>query len=249
MLSHALPFIAVSFFAILLLCISSLPLYVNSFLYSGSPAIGMASIQRRSLRLLRTFQWDNLKTAASGKMAKSADSVASTFATIQATSADNSIILDRLMVSTDAGEKNGGKAPLERLARVVSPKPNIILVEPFTKDPTVLVNIEKAIKARDSALSCTRSSNDKLEVIIPSLTKERREQLIKQAKESIERGKVSVRNARRDAIESIKRAEKAKDISKNDSKNHQSDIQAAHDSYIKRIESLWKSKQQALERI
>jgi ribosome recycling factor len=205
------------------------------------------------------FAWDGTKSAALQRMARSVDALAATFSTIQARSSANAAMLDRVMVNSvsssssgsGSGDSRGSRGPLNQIARVSSPQPNQLLIELFQKseDTSALKAIEKALLEMDKALVCSIESNDKLKVIVPSLTKDRREQLLKQVKTASEEGKISVRNARRDCIETIKKAEKNKAIDKDNCRKYQEEIQKSHDATVKKIDALWKSKQQSLEHI
>lgn len=216
-------------------------LKVNGFVMKARSTHLFSTLARKKLN---AFQWDTAKTAAYDRMQKSVDAVQASFATVQARSV-NPAILDRILVRNSVG----GSTSLNELARVSTPLPGTIIIEPYEKSSNILRSIEKAITDADRSFSCVIDSNERVKVTIPSLTKDRREQLIKQVGTISEDGKVSVRNVRRDVVEVIKKAEKSKEVSKDGSRNYQDVIQKAHDAHIKKIEDLWKMKQKSLDQL
>lgn len=136
----------------------------------------------------------------------------------------------------------GSLTPLSGVASISTPDARTIVVQPWEKQ--MLRDVEKAIM--DSDVGITPDNNGEvIRLNIPPLTEERRKQLVKQAKAEAEEAKISVRNARRDAIDSIKRSVKdgvAEDVAK-DAEN---DMQKLHDKFIKKIDEVFAAKEKEI---
>lgn len=136
----------------------------------------------------------------------------------------------------------GTTTPLSGVASISTPDAKTIIVQPWEKQ--MLRDIEKAIM--DSDVGITPENNGELiRLGIPPLTEERRKGLVKQSKAEAEDAKISIRNARRDAIDSIKKSVKdgvAEDVAK-DSENT---IQKIHDKYIKKIDEVFAAKEKEI---
>lgn len=147
-------------------------------------------------------------------------------------------ILDSVMV-----EYYGTPTPLNQMASVHVPEPQLITVQPW--DATQLGAIEKAIRASDLGLN---PSNDGkvVRVPIPPLTEERRKQLAKQVHEVAEEHRTAIRNVRRDANEQLKKLLKDKGISEDAERNGLDEVQKLTNTYIGKIDELMKSKEQEL---
>lgn len=140
-------------------------------------------------------------------------------------------------------EYYGVKTPISQLATVTSPEPRLLVLQPW--DKTLLKEMQKAIAS--SSLGLNPSSDGQvLRIVIPELTQERRLELTKVVRKIAEEGRVAVRNIRRDLIEEIRKAEKAKQISEDDSRREQQEIQKVTDEYIARIDDLLAEKEQEL---
>jgi ribosome recycling factor len=161
--------------------------------------------------LLMDYNWKDARKSAETKMTKSIESLQSQLSTIRVGAASPSL-LDRVMV-----DYFGTPTPVPQVARVAASALQLV-VEPF--DKAITKDIEKAILTSD--LNLTPSSDGYvIRINLPPLTAERRKDLAKQAHASTEGGKVAVRNIRRDVLEKVKAAEKAKEIGKDDSKGYQ----------------------------
>ena len=136
----------------------------------------------------------------------------------------------------------GSLTPLSGVASVSTPDARTIIVQPWEKQ--MLRDIEKAIM--DSDVGITPDNNgEMIRLNIPPLTEERRKQLVKRAKQEAEDAKISVRSARRDAIESIKRS--VKDGTPEDvAKDAENDMQKLHDKYIKKIDDVFALKEKEI---
>jgi ribosome recycling factor len=150
----------------------------------------------------------------------------------------NSSLLDRIQV-----EYYGVPTPLKALASLTTPDSSTLLIQPF--DPSTLAAIERAIVTSD--LGLTPSNDGKVvRLTIPPLTEERRKELSKQVAKLAEEGRVSIRNIRRDGIDSVRKREKNGELSEDESKSLQDAIQKLTDRYIKKIDELLAEKEKEL---
>ncbi len=144
------------------------------------------------------------------------------------------------LLDTVSVDYYGTPTPLNQMASVHAPEPQMLTVQPW--DPTQLVSVEKAIRAADLGLN--PSNDGKLvRVPIPPLTEERRKQLAKQVHEIAEEHRTAVRNIRRDANEKLKKMLKDKAISEDNERDGLDEVQKLTDSYISKIDELSKSKE------
>ena len=133
----------------------------------------------------------------------------------------------------------GSIVPLKQAASISVPEARLITVQPW--DKSMINEIEKAILKSDVGLTPVNDGHI-IRLPIPALTEERRTELVKQTKRIGEEIKVSIRNARRDANESLKKAEKDKDISEDDSYRAQENTQELTNDYITKVEDILKTK-------
>ena len=144
-------------------------------------------------------------------------------------------LLDTVMI-----DYYGTATPLNQMASVHAPEPQMLTVQPW--DPTQLGNVEKAIRAADLGLN--PSNDGKLvRIPIPPLTEERRKQLAKQIHEIAEEHRTAVRNIRRDENDKLKKMLKDKAISEDAERDGLEQVQKLTDSYISKIDDLSKSKE------
>ena len=146
----------------------------------------------------------------------------------------NASLLDRLQV-----EYYGVPTPVNQLASVTVPEARMLLITPY--DKSSLQDIERAILMSDIGITPTNDGSV-VRLVIPQLTEERRKELAKEA----EGAKVSVRNIRRDAIEHLKKAEKNKEITEDDLRGYEKDIQKLTDDSVKNIDHLAQVKEKEL---
>ncbi|MDY7020407.1 MAG: ribosome recycling factor [Cyanobacteriota bacterium] len=167
-------------------------------------------------------------------MKKAVESTQRSFNTIR-TGRANSSLLDRVVV-----EYYGAPTPLKSLATISTPDASTITIQPF--DRNTLDLIEKAISLSDVGLT---PSNDGaiIRLNIPPLTSERRQEFAKLASKYAEEGKVSVRNVRRDAVDSVRKQEKSKEISEDEARDLQDQVQKLTDKYTAKIEELLAAKE------
>jgi ribosome recycling factor len=140
-------------------------------------------------------------------------------------------------------EYYGTMTPLNQLANIATPDSQLITVSPY--DPTSAKNIEKSINASDLGLNSTLEGGV-IRVPVPVLTEERRKELVKHVRKLGEDAKVAVRNIRRDANDRVKKLEKGKEISKDEERSAEAQIQTETDQHIKKIDDLVKAKEHDL---
>lgn len=156
-----------------------------------------------------------------------------TFSRIRAGRA-NPHILDGVFV-----DYYGSQAPLSNVSSISTPDAKTIMIQPWEKQ--MLKVIEKAIM--DSDVGITPENNGEvIRLGIPPLTEERRKQLVKQTKQEAEDAKISIRNARREAIDKVKKAVKD-GLSEDRGKDAENDFQEMHDNYIKKIDKMFAEKE------
>lgn len=167
-------------------------------------------------------------------MHKSVEATQRSFNTIR-TGRANPALLDRVMV-----EYYGSPTPLKQLANISTPDATTISIQPY--DRSSLNLIEKAISLSDVGLT---PSNDGaiIRLNIPPLTSDRRKELVKLAAKYAEEGKVSIRNIRRDAVESVRKQEKGGDLSEDEARDLQDKIQKLTDKYAAKIEEILAEKE------
>ena len=154
------------------------------------------------------------------KMNKSIDSAAADFASVRAGRA-NAAVLDRIMV-----DYYGTPTPIQQIAAISTPDPRILQISPW--DGSALKSIEKAILNSDLGIN-PQNDGRNIRLNFPQLTEERRKELVKQIRKYAENGKVAIRNIRRDAMESFKKKEKASEITEDDLKQAEKDLQKLTD--------------------
>ncbi|MBB3109425.1 ribosome recycling factor [Paenibacillus phyllosphaerae] len=146
-------------------------------------------------------------------------------------------LLDRVQV-----EYYGAMTPVNQLANINTPDTRTLMIQPW--DKSSMAAIEKAIMKSDLGLT---PSNDgaSIRLSIPALTEERRAELVKLTKKFGEEAKVAIRNIRRDANDDIKKLEKT-DISEDESRRHQDDIQKATDKFIAEVDKVLAAKEKEI---
>ena len=162
-----------------------------------------------------------------GKMKKSIDSVAADFASVRAGRA-NASVLDRIMVDYYG---------------ISSPDARTLLISPW--DKTAVKSIEKAIQNSDLGIN-PQNDGASIRLSFPQLTEERRKELVKQIHKYAENGKVAIRNIRRDAMEAFKKKEKASEITEDDLKQAEKDLQKLTDDSCKELDALLAKKEKEL---
>lgn len=171
------------------------------------------------------------------KMKKSIDSVVSDFDSVRAGRA-NAAVLARIMV-----DYYGSPTPIQQIAGVSSPDARTLLISPF--DSSALKNIEKAILNSDLGIH-PQNDGKNIRLSFPQLTEERRKELVKQIRKYAESGKVAVRNIRRDAMDNFKKQEKKSEITEDELKQAEKDLQKLTDESCKKLDELLAKKEKEL---
>lgn len=174
------------------------------------------------------------------KMKKTCEALESQFATIRAGRA-NAAVLDQITV-----DYYGSPTPINQVASIATPDARSLLIQPW--DASILKGIEKAILTSDLGIH-PQNDGRMIRLVFPPLTEERRNELVKQTKKYGEEAKVAVRNIRRDAIEKFKKQQKASEITEDDYKNVEKDVQKLTDDYTKEIEKIMAAKEKELREI
>lgn len=171
------------------------------------------------------------------KMKKALELIRKDLATIRTGRASTSL-LDKLMV-----EAYGSEMPLKQLAGISVPEARLLVVQPF--DKSVIPAVEKAILKSDLGLT-PNVDGGTIRLPIPSLTEDRRKDLVKQVKKKIEDAKVAIRNVRRDGNEELKNFEKNGKASEDEVHRAQEQVQKMTDRYTKELEEIFALKEKEI---
>jgi len=171
------------------------------------------------------------------KMQKATDNLANEYHAIRAGRA-NPAILDKIMV-----DYYGVMTPINQMAAVSVAEARVLTITPW--DPSVLKSIEKAILASDIGIN-PQSDGKTIRLNFPPLTEERRRELAKQVKKYGEEAKIAIRNVRRDALEMYKNMKKKSEITEDDLKDIEKDLQDLTDKYCKEIDKLAEKKEKEI---
>lgn len=171
------------------------------------------------------------------KMKKSIESVANDFAAVRAGRA-NASVLNRIHV-----DYYGTPTPIQQIASVGSPDPRTLVITPW--DASALKAIEKAILESDLGIN-PQNDGKAIRLSFPQLTEERRKELVKQIHKYAENGKVAVRNIRRDAMDNFKKQQKASEITEDELKIAEKDLQKLTDDSCKEIDKILDNKEKEL---
>ena len=174
------------------------------------------------------------------KMEKTLDVLASDFAAVRAGRA-NAQVLDRITV-----EYYGQPSPINQVGTVSSPDPRTLVIQPW--DGSLLKAIEKAIQTSDLGIN-PQNDGRVIRLVFPQLTEERRKDLTKQVRKYAEDSKVAVRNIRRDAVDYVKKSQKKGELTEDDQKKAEKDIQDLTDKHVKKIDEMCAKKEKELMEI
>ena len=164
-------------------------------------------------------------------MDKAVDAVKREFSTVR-TGRATTALLDLVKV-----EAYGSEMPLNQVGTVAAPEPKLLTVQPW--DKSLLKAVEKAILASDLGLTPANDGNI-IRIPIPSLTEERRKELVKVIHKLAEEGRVAIRHARTEAISRIKKTEH---VSEDEKKHAEKDVQKLHDDHLKLVDAAVKTKE------
>jgi len=171
---------------------------------------------------------------AKDKMKKSEESLQRELGQIRAGRA-NASLLDRITV-----DYYGAPTPLNQLSSITIPEARVLMITPFDKN--AMEDIEKALLASDIGISPTNDGTV-IRLVIPQLTEERRKEIAKEVSKQGENAKIAIRNIRRDAIDELKKLEKNKEISEDELRGLEKDVQALTDASSKNIDAIVKNKE------
>ena len=150
----------------------------------------------------------------------------------------NAKVLDRITV-----EYYGSETPLNGVATISSPDARTLVITPW--DTKLLKEIQKAIQLSDLGIN-PQNDGRVIRLIFPQLTEERRKDLSKQVKKYAEDAKVAMRNIRRDGMDYVKKLKKNGDITEDDQKKAEKDLQDMLDKYIKKVDAALAAKDKEL---
>ena len=173
----------------------------------------------------------------SRKMEKTMDVLAENFGAVRAGRA-NAKVLDRITV-----EYYGSETPLNGVATISSPDARTLVIQPW--DTKLLKDIQKAIQMSDLGIN-PQNDGRVIRLVFPQLTEERRKDLTKQVKKYAEDAKVAMRNIRRDGMEYIKKLKKNNEITEDEQKKAEKDLQDMLDSFIKKVDDMTAAKEKEL---
>ncbi len=171
------------------------------------------------------------------KMDKTMEVLQESFGSVRAGRA-NARVLDRIEV-----EYYGVETPVGQVGTISSPDPRTLVIQPW--DSSLLKKIEKAIQTSDLGIN-PQNDGRVIRLVFPQLTEERRKDLTKQVRKYAEEAKVAVRNLRRDGMDALKNAKKKNEITEDDQKKGEKDLQTLTDKYIKKIDEACEAKEKEL---
>lgn len=167
------------------------------------------------------------------KMKKSIQSLTEEYATIRAGRA-NPHVLDKIMV-----DYYGQPSPLQTVANISVPEARVIQIQPW--EASLVKDIEKALLVSDLGLT-PNTDGKTIRLVFPELTEERRKDLVKDIKKKGENAKVAIRNIRRDANDTVKKQNKANEISDDEAKQMEDKIQKLTDKYVAEVDKMIENK-------
>lgn len=171
------------------------------------------------------------------KMKKTSELLTVSFASVRAGRA-NAAVLDQIQV-----DYYGTPTPIQQIASIGSPDPRQLLIQPW--DASAVKLIEKAILNSDLGIN-PQNDGKAIRLTFPQLTEERRKELVKQIRKYAEGGKVAIRNIRRDAMETFKKKQKASELTEDNLKIAEKDLQKLTDDMCKELDALLEKKEKEL---
>ena len=171
------------------------------------------------------------------KMQKTVDVVVSDFASVRAGRA-NAGVLDRIAV-----EYYGTETPIHQVASISTPDPRTLVIQPW--DTKLLKDICKAIQTSELGIN-PQNDGRVVRLVFPQLTEDRRKDLVKQVKKYAEDAKVAMRNIRRDGMDYVKKLKKNSEITEDDQKKAEKDLQDLLDKNIKKVDAALAAKEKEL---
>ncbi|MBQ3150912.1 MAG: ribosome recycling factor [Clostridia bacterium] len=183
---------------------------------------------------------DTVISTAREKMGKTITALKNEYASIRAGRA-NAAVLDKIKV-----DYYGVPTPINQMAAISVAEARILNIQPW--DVSTLHPIEKAIQASDIGIN-PQNDGRIIRLVFPQLTEEKRKELAKEVRKTAEDSKVAIRSIRRDAIDKIKKMEKASEITEDDLKIGEKELQDLTDEYVKKIDALSAEKEKEIMEI
>ncbi|MDV2580633.1 ribosome recycling factor [Alkalibacillus haloalkaliphilus] len=174
------------------------------------------------------------------KMSSAIQAFSKQLSTVRAGRA-NPALLDSVYV-----DYYGANTPLNQLSTVSAPEARLLVITPF--DKSAIGDMEKAIQKADLGLQPNNDGNV-IRINIPALTEERRKELVKITRKYAEEARVQIRNIRRDANDQLKKLEKSSEITEDDSRSYQDDVQSETDKHIAQIDQLLEEKENEITEV
>ncbi len=174
------------------------------------------------------------------KMSKRVDAYAGELKTIRAGRA-SAAVLDKVAI-----DYYGVPTPVQQVGQISSPEPRMLVIQPY--DPSILSAIEKAIAASDLGIS-PQNDGKVIRLSFPPLTEERRKELVKTVKKYTEEAKVQIRNIRRDFLDDLKKQKKNGEVTEDDIKGMEKDIQKLTDKYVSEIDGISSAKEKEITEV
>ena len=174
------------------------------------------------------------------KMQKTLDVLSKELAAVRAGRA-NPAVLDKITV-----EYYGAPTPLNQVAAIATPDPRTLAIQPW--DGSVLKAIEKAIQVSDLGIN-PQNDGRAIRLVFPAPTEERRRQLTKDVQKLGEETKVAMRNVRRDAMDKLKAQKKNSEITEDDQKHYEEEMQKITDKYVKLVDKACEEKNKEIMEI
>ena len=153
----------------------------------------------------------------------------------------SSTILERVVV-----DYYGTETPVSQVASISTPEPRQLLITPY--DKSMIPVIERAILKSDLGINPNTDSSG-IRLNFPAMTEDRRKEMVKQVHARTEQGRVTIRNVRRDAVDTLRGMAKAKEITEDDVKGHEASVQKLTDQYVAQADELGKKKEAELMQV
>ena len=179
----------------------------------------------------------DVKREAEQRMKRAVAALGDEFKAVR-TGRASSALFDRVTV-----EAYGQQTPLNQVATISVPEARLVVIQPW--DRSLLAEIEKALQKSDLSVNPTNDGKI-IRIAIPPLTEERRQELVRIAKNMGEQSRVAIRNVRRDINEDIKKQQKSSDISEDDAKRLSDEVQKLTDTYIGEISTVLEAKEKEI---
>jgi len=180
---------------------------------------------------------DQIKTVLNEEMEKSIVKLSGQLLKVR-TGRANPAVLDRVSV-----DYYGAATPLNQVGQMSTPEARLLQIQPF--DKSLISEIEKAIINANLGLTPSNDGN-LIRIVFPALTEDKRKELVKSVKKMGEETKIAIRNHRRDQNETVKKAEKAKEITEDDTKKFQGEIQKVTDTFVSKVDDVISAKEKEL---